>query len=394
MISVALRFAPVVFLLALAPAVMHSQRPALDPSIAAGIDSIFAPFDRPRAPGYAIGVVRDGQLVFARGYGRANLDDDIPITPRTAFHLASLSKQFTAAAIALLIEDGVLSLDTPVSRYLPETAKYGAALQLKHLVYFTSGLHEYGSVARTNGDPWFSAHYFTIDDALAAALRPDTLRFAPGSRWAYTNTDFMLLAKIVERVTGRSLADFLRVRLFAPLGMTNSHVDDDATLIVPHRATGYARRDDSFVRESLKSVGLRIREDTGFVRMVRTSPHYGGSGVFSTLEDLAKWDESFISHRLAGPGFTRRMLQRERFAHDKTNDAFGLVFGSHLGQEMIWFSGGDLDTSTYMARFPGARLSVYCLSNLATGNAEAKCGQVIQILHRSGMLRTGAVTPP
>ena len=378
---------PLVLLLAATPAALPAQRPDLDPRVTSQIDSLFRPFDRSDSPGYAVGIVRDGQLVFAKGYGRANLDDDVAITSRTAFHLASLSKQFTAAAVALLIQDGALSLEAPVSKYIPETAKYGPDLRIKHLVYFTSGLHEYFALPRANGDPWFSSHYFTVDDALRIALTPDTLKFAPGARWDYSNSDYMLLARIVERVSGKPFGDFLQARVFAPLGMSNTHLDDDATLIVRGRATGYVRRDDPGVRGALESVGVHIRAGTGFARMVRTSPHYGGSGVFSTLEDLARWDASFSNGRL-GAGFAQQMLQRTKFAHDKTNDAFGLVIGSYRGQEMIWFSGGDFDTSTYMARFPQARLSIYCLSNLATGNAEEKCGAVREILQRAGVLES------
>jgi CubicO group peptidase (beta-lactamase class C family) len=140
-----------------------------------------------------------------RGYGLANLEDRVPITPDTVFHLASLSKQFTASAIALLILDHKLSLDDPVARYIPETAKYGPDLRIKHLVYMTSGLHEYFDVPRPGGLPWYSAYRFTRDDALAAALSPPSLEFAPGTKWAYSNTNYMLLTKIVEKISGQPL---------------------------------------------------------------------------------------------------------------------------------------------------------------------------------------------
>src|SRR5688572_30937002 len=135
------------------------------------IDAIFTPFDHDGSPGYAVGVVKNGKLVYARGFGRADLDYNTPITPRTSFHLASLSKQFTAAAVALLILDGKLSLDTPVADFFPEVKKYGADLRIKHLIYFTSGLQEYMSLPRSSGKPWFSFHYFTIDEAIATSLR-------------------------------------------------------------------------------------------------------------------------------------------------------------------------------------------------------------------------------
>ncbi len=361
---------------------------ALPPSFVSGIDNIFAPFDHDGSPGYALGVVKDGQLIFARGYGRANLDYNLAITPSTSFHLASLSKQFTAAAIALLMLDGKLTLETPVATYFPEIARYPADLRIKHLIYFTSGLPEYTSLPRSNGSPWFSFYYFTIDEAIAATLRSPSLKFPPGTQWEYSNVNFMLLAKIVERASGMPLADFLQRRVFTPLGMRHTQVDDDTTMVIPNRATGYVERSDPEVRRQLESVGIHIREGPGYAQLLRVSPHFGGSGVFSTIEDLARWDDNFYTNKLAGPAFTALMLKRVRFMHDKDNDVFGLVFGNFAGREMIWFSGGDLDTSTFMARLPGEHLTVICLSNLPTGDAEGKAKRVLGLLLASTSTNT------
>jgi CubicO group peptidase (beta-lactamase class C family) len=344
------------------------------------IDAIFASFDRDGSPGYAVGVVKNGKLVYARGFGRADLDYNMPITPRTSFHLASLSKQFTAAAVALLILDGKLSLDTPVDDFFPGVKKYGADLRIKHLIYFTSGLTEYMSLPRLSATPWFSFHYFTIDEAIATSLRTSKLKFAPGTQWEYSNINYMLLAKIVERVAGMPLSEFLSARVFKPLGMNASQLNDDATIVIPNRATGYADRSDERVTQHLKSAGIEVRKGTGYMRLPRVSPHYGGSGVFSTVEDLAKWDESFGSDRLAGPAFTKLMLHREKFEHDKDNDALGLVVGSFRGRQMIWFSGGDIDASSFMARLPEERLTVICLSNIPMGNAEGKARDILGVL--------------
>ena len=354
--------------------------PSLSPSLVSRIDAIFAPFDHDGSPGYALGVVRDGELVFAKGYGRANLDYNIPITPHTSFHLASLSKQFTAAAVALLVLDGKLSLDTPVATYFPEITHFHSDLRIKHLIYFTSGLPEYTTLPRPNGMPWFSFYYFTTDEAIAATLRAPALEFAPGTRWEYSNVNYMILTKIVEQVSGMPFSTFLQRRIFTPLGMSRSVLDDDTTLVIPDRATGYADRADEEIRKKLESVGVRIREGTGYAQLMRVSPHFGGSGVFSTLEDLARWTANFESNKLAGPAFTKAMLQRVRFAHDKDNDAFGLVFGRFAGRDIIWFSGGDLDASTFMGRIPSEHLAVICLSNMPTGNSEDKARKVLSVL--------------
>jgi CubicO group peptidase (beta-lactamase class C family) len=189
----------------------------------------------------------------------------------------------------------------------------------------------------------------------------------------------MMLAKIVEQVSGESFSKFLATRVFAPLEMSDSQLNDDSTLVIANRATGYADRSDPAIRKELASVGITVRAGPGFLRLPRIAPHYGGSGVFSTVEDLAKWDASFDSNKLAGPQFTQLMLRREKFRHDKDNDALGLVFGDFGGRPMLWFSGGDLDSSTYMARLPEEHLTVICLSNMPRGHAEDKARAVLSI---------------
>ncbi len=208
----------------------------------AKIDKLFASYARPDSPGYVLGLMKNGELVFAKGYGQANLDDRIPLTPHTAFHLASLSKQFMGTAVALLILEGKLSLEDSVSKYIPETAKYGDGLRIKHLVYMTSGLHEYTNLPRASGDPWMTFYYFTRDEAIRTALQPETLEFAPGTQWAYRNTNYMLLTRIVEEISGEPFSRFMQQRVFRPLQMQHSDINDDTTLIIPNRATGYAPR--------------------------------------------------------------------------------------------------------------------------------------------------------
>src|ERR1035438_797091 len=300
----------------------------------------------PGAPGYAVALIKDGQLAFARGYGLANLDDNIPITPQTSFHLASLSKQFTAAAVALLILDHEIALSDPVAKYLPEVSKYGNGLRIEHLVYMTSGLHEYTDEPRKDGVPWMTFYYFTRDDAIAAALRPDQLEFAPGTKWAYRNINYMLLTKLVEVVSHESFATFMQERVFGPLGMSHSEINDDSTQVIPHRATGYASRSDPRVLKEFEQVGVILKPGEGWARLVRVAPHFGGGGVFTTIDELLIWDRSWYAETLAGSQFTELMNKRMKFEHDKDDDTFGLVWRSRFGHPMLDYSGGDTDTST------------------------------------------------
>jgi len=352
----------------------------------AKVDKVFAAYAGKDTPGYALGIIRDGEFVYARGYGQANLDDGIPITPETAFHLASVSKQFTAAAVALLVLDGKLSLSDPVAKYIPEAAKYGDGLRVEHLVYMTSGLHEYTDLPRVSGDPWMSYYYFTRDEAIRTSLAQPKLEFAPGTKWAYRNINYMLLTKIVEVVAHEPFAQFMRESIFAPLRMLHSEIDDDATEVIPHRATGYAPRSDARVQKELAAAGVTVRQGDGWVRLVRISPHFGGSGVFTTLNDLLLWDGNWYSGQLAGPKFTALMNARETFANGKDNDALGLVWREFYGHAALDYSGGDTDASTYMVRFPEQRLTVICLSNMPLGDAEGHAHAVLDLLHTWGKL--------
>lgn len=343
------------------------------------IGAVFSDFAHTDTPGFAFGVAVRGRLIHVQGYGQANLDDGVAITRDTRFHLASLSKQFTAAAIALLILDGAVSLDDPVGNYLPDAAKYGTGLTIRHLVYMTSGIRDYTQRPRRSGQPWFTQFYFTRDEAVDAALLPPALDYVPGEKWSYSNVNYMLLTQIVEARSGQSFADFAQRRLFAPLDMKATHVDDDTTRIVPHRAMGYARRDTSLV-DAATTIGITLHPGDAYARMPRISPHFGGSGVFSTLDDLARWSDSFDARALGGPAFAALIWRREAFAHGKDDDAFGLVHATHRGHAMWWYSGGDMDGSTYMAYFPDAWVTLICLSNLLGGDCEGRARKVLDVL--------------
>jgi CubicO group peptidase (beta-lactamase class C family) len=381
---VALLGQPACFGQEVAAAASPSESTWLDVSQQTEIDHLFG---RPlKSPGYAVAVIKDGAFALAKGYGLANLDDGIPITPETSFHLASVSKQFTGAAIALLILDRKIALADPVAKYIPEVAKYGDGLRIEHLVYMTSGLHEYTDLPRQNGDPWATFYYFTRDEAIRDAVKPDHLEFPPGTQWAYRNINYMLLTRIVEVVSQQSFSEFMHDRVFAPLGMLHTEIDDDTTEVIPHRATGYAARSNPEVAKELASVGVIIKPGDGWVRLVRVSPHFGGSGVFTTLNDLLCWDNNWYTGSLAGPAFTELMNRRQKFQHDKDNDAFGLVWRTRYGHAMLDYSGADTDTSTYMARFPEQHLTVICLSNMPLGDAEGKADALMDLLHAWGKI--------
>jgi CubicO group peptidase (beta-lactamase class C family) len=365
----------------------HARSPErwIDGGTARRIDNVFATYAHRGSPGFALGLIHDGRLVFSRGYGDANLDNRIPITSHTSFHLASVSKQFTAAAVALLVLDGKLSMEDPVALYIPEARKYPSELRVRDLVYMTSGLHEYFDTPREGGIPWYSAYYFTTDVAIGAGLAPNRLLFKPGTRYDYSNTNFMLLTKIVERVSGQPFSAFMHKRIFAPLEMNDTEINDDSTAVIPDRAVGYAPRDRRTIAE-LRRVGIFAKTGPGWIMLARNSPHFGGSGVFSNLVDLAKWDANWYSGRLAGPAFTKIMTRRPKFKFGAM-DGMGLGFHSRFGEPTINYSGSDIDTSTFIERFPKERFTIVCLSNDPLGDAEGKAAAVLAILHQSGRIQ-------
>jgi CubicO group peptidase (beta-lactamase class C family) len=317
----------------------------------ARVDALFAAYDKADRPGYAVGIVLRGRLAYARGFGSADLDHSIPITKDSVFNVASLSKQFTAAAIGILIVRGRLSLEDEVRRHIPEFPPFPGPVRVKHLVYMTSGLPEYYTLPRPGGRSWDLDH-FTVEDAIKTVLSEPRVRFAPGTQWSYSNTNYMLLAEIVRRTSGLTFAEFARREIFDPLGMRDSLFNDDLGAVVPNRVTGY-----------------NTRPAGGYQQEIRRSPHFGGSGLFTTVEDLARWDRNFTTQQLGGLQLTQLLLSTMRFQHDKADDAFGLVWGSYRGVRTLWYEGGDLGFSSYMVRLPEQQLTVIVLSNLGTGRS-------------------------
>lgn len=334
-----------------------------EPTIETRIDELFGFYAEGDRPGYAIAILRDGETLVAKGYGVADIENDRRITPDTPFNLASLSKQFTGAAIALEIAKGSVNLDDPLSVHLSDVPGFMADITLAHLVYMTSGLPEYYSLTSPAGG-WLSEDRFTVEDAISAVYASGRLEYEPGTRWTYSNINYQLLAVMVAEQNGVSFSDYLQENLFNPLQMTDSWVDAPIDMNREDRAVSYVWSDDAN--------GWRVAP--------RLSPHYGGSGVFASLNDLAKWDRALYSDFVFGEEFSNRMLSTRKFDHDKANDAFGLVHGSYLGWKTIWYEGGDYGVSTYMARLPERNETIICLANFGNAGCSAKVRTIIDML--------------
>jgi CubicO group peptidase (beta-lactamase class C family) len=217
------------------------------------IDALFLEWNSPERPGCSIGVVERGALVFARGYGMADLELAVPISPASVFDIGSIAKQFTAAAIALLVIDGKVGFDDDIRRFLPELPEYAKTVTVRHLLHHRGGLKDYIDPLLAGGADY--ADVTTAAEALAVIVRERKTHFPAGERYEYSNTGYFLLGLIVERAAGTTLARFAAQRLFAPLGMHATLYRDDHTQTVKNRATGYAAPPDG-ARVTIAHVGL------------------------------------------------------------------------------------------------------------------------------------------
>jgi len=325
------------------------------------VDGLFAEWDRPDSPGCALGIVQDGRLVYKRGYGMANLEHAIPISSRTVFRIGSTSKQFTAACIALLAEQGKLSLDDDIRKYLPEMPEYERPITIRHLIHHTSGLRDYLTLMDLAGVR--DDDYYTDEEVIAMLARQKALNFAPGDEYLYSNSGYFLLAAIVKRVSRQSLREFAEEQILNPLGMENTHFHDDHTMVVKHRAAGYSPREEG---------GYRIDMTTLDV--------VGDGGVFTTVEDLFLWDQNFYEDRLGGKGLIARLLTPGRLNSGEPLDyAFGLMVSDYKGVPTISHGGTFVGFRAEMIRFPEQSLSVICLANLSSINPSRLARQVADI---------------
>jgi CubicO group peptidase (beta-lactamase class C family) len=325
------------------------------------VDKLFEKMDRTISPGCAVAAMRDGKILYQRGYGMADLDHNVPITAETVFHVASMSKQFTAAAIVMLAQERKLSLDVEVRKYVPELPDFGAPVTLRQLVYHTSGLRDQWELLGLAG--WrYSLDLITDDDVLSIMSRQKDLNFPPGSKHMYSNTNYTLLAQVVKRVSGQSFREFTTSRIFQPLGMRNTHFRDDHAEIVKNMAYGYVPAKDTF-RISITNF------DT-----------VGATSLLTTIEDLALWDENFYNPRVGGPEMIRQMLERGKLSDGEQLDyAFGLVIGKHRGLATVDHAGGDAGYRSDMIRFPDQHFTAVCLCNRADSNPSELTLQVAEI---------------
>lgn len=346
-------------LLILTAASALAQVPA---DVVAKVDALFAKWNSPDAPGVVIAVSQHGQIVLTRAYGMADLDHDLPNTDTTLFESGSVSKQFTAAAIVLLAQQGKLALTDDMRKYVPEIPDYGTPITLRHLLNHTSGLRDWGSLASIAGWPRERRSH-TQDHVIDILRRQRGLNYTPGDRYSYTNSGYNLLAIIVTRVSGMPFAEFCRVNLFEPLGLKHTQWRDDHTRIVKGRSSAYSTRSDGSYAID------RPIEDV-----------HGNGGLITTVRDLIIWNEAIAANKLGGPGFTEEM-QRNGLLNDgsKIDYASGLMVGTHRRVPEIAHTGATSGYRAFLGRYPVQGLGIALLANAGNVNPGALGRQLADI---------------
>jgi CubicO group peptidase (beta-lactamase class C family) len=300
-------------------------------------------------------------MIYAKGYGLADIEQNVSITPQSVFDIGSTSKQFSSASILLLERQGKLSVNDDVRKYVPELPDYGKKITILHLLNHTSGLRDYLALMELGGINTDSVT--TDDDAMAFITRQKGLNFEPGSDWLYSNTGFFLLSIIVKRVNGKTLRDFAAENIFSPLGMTHTQYRDDHTVLIPNRALAYEQG-----------------EKGGYKLDVSYFEQTGDGAVHTSVEDLLKWDENFYSAQIGGRDLLMEMQERGKLNSGKTLDyAKGLFIGEYRGQHTVSHNGSWGGYRAELLRFPHQHLSVACLCNVGNADPSKRAKTVAEI---------------
>jgi CubicO group peptidase (beta-lactamase class C family) len=332
------------------------------------VDKVFAAYDKPDSPGCALGVVRDGEFVYKKGYGEGSLELGVPLTTQSVFYMGSVSKQFTAASVVLAAEQGYLSLDDDVRKYVPEIPSYGKPITLRQMLHHTSGFRDILGLLLLAGRNFEDIH--PTPELLDLLSRQKALNYMPGDEYLYSNTNFFLFSVIIKRATGKPLSQFAEANIFKPLGMTHTRFYDDHSVVVPGRVPAY---------EPLPNGGFRIDWSTNFDKI-------GDGGLMSSVDDLLLWDRNFYANKL-GKGTLLEEMQSQGVLNNgkQIEYALGLTISTYRGLPIVEHGGALFGYRTELLRFPQQKFSVITLCNIGTSNPGRLSYQVAD-LYLSGQL--------
>jgi len=326
------------------------------------IDAIFASYKKTVSPGCAVGIVRDGNFVHKRGYGMGSIELQSPLSPESVFYMGSVSKQFTAASVVLAAEQGYLSLDDDIRKWIPEISSYGHKITLRQMLHHTSGLRDEIGLLSLAGDPIENIH--TVRETIDLIARQKALNFTPGDEYQYSNSNYFLLAQVVQRATGTRFSQFVAQNIFEKLGMVHTRFYDDRTVVLQGRIAAYSPREGG---------DFRVDWSTNFEKV-------GDGGLMSNVDDLLLWDRNFYDNKLGKGTLLRELQTRGMLNNGRTiNYALGLELAEYRGLPVVEHGGALFGYRTELLRFPEQKFSVICLCNLATANPGAKAHQIADI---------------
>ena len=350
------------FVLCLLWAAVSVAWPVRADEVADKVDKVFEPFNRTDTPGCAVGVIRNGRLIYERGYGMASLELGAPNSPQMVYYIGSTSKQFVAASIVLASLQGHLSLDDNMRKYLPEIPDYGTPVTIRHMIHHTSGLRDYLTLMTLAGMPF--ENIYTDEELVALVARQKELNFAPGSEWLYSNSGYFLLAQIIGRATGKSLREYADENIFQPLGMKHTHFHDTRTHVFRNRAMAYSPKEGG---------GFNLEWYINFDKV-------GSGGLLTTVEDLLLWDRNFYDDKLGGGKLVEQLLRVGALNDGKKLDyAFGLRIAPYRGLETVSHGGSFMGFRAELLRFPEQKFSVAVLCNVSNGNPSRRARQVAEV---------------
>jgi CubicO group peptidase (beta-lactamase class C family) len=322
----------------------------LGAATSAKVDQLFAPWDRPDSPGAAVVIVKDGEVAYLHGYGCADLEHQVPITPQTLFDVASVAKQFTGLSVAMLVQQGKFSLGDDVRKHLPDVPDFGKPITLKHLVHHSSGLRDWPETLSLSDMDMQGP--ITLDTIREMVRRQRELDFAPGEEEQYSNTGYNLLAATVAKVTGQSFRTWTDRNLFQPLEMKHTLVCDDPAELIANRANSYAPEGKNKFR-----------------RVVSQLAAQGSSSLFISAEDMGRWLLNFQTARVGGPEAIKLMQQPEMLNNgEKRGYAFGLVLGKHRGLKNLSHGGSWAGYRSATIWVPEKRFAAAVLANTSNMN--------------------------
>ncbi|HLY40749.1 MAG TPA: serine hydrolase domain-containing protein [Terracidiphilus sp.] len=354
-------------------ALAQSSLPPLDAQRIASIDSfVSSELARQKIPGLAVGIYSRGNILFAKGYGLANVELNVPVAPETIFQSGSVGKQFVSAAIMMLVEEGKLSLDDSITKYFPDAPASWKPILIKNLLSHTSGLAEYESSERTGPKGPFYLRLDFTEDELVTKIEALPIEWAPGEKWAYRNTNYVLLGILIHKISGKPYAEFLAERIFKPLGMTSTRLISESD-ITPNRSSGYEIHDGVLKNQEWVSPTFDSTAD--------------GALYFNVL-DLAKWDASLYTTQLLKQSSLDRIWTVYPLNDGKPNPAgygFAWFIGDQNQHKRIEHGGAWQGFTCDISRYPDDNLTVVVLTNLDAGHSNP--GLIAHVI-------AGMVVPP